>query len=571
MSSSSQSGSPDATGGVHQISDQYVEDVSRLDPLLATYIGVAGYDEELTDYSPDGHQARYELAAEALRTIEAVQPANDAERAAKAVFVERASVTKELHEAGLRLAELNVIDSPVQNTRMVFDIMPTDTAEDWATIATRLAKVPDSLASLRTGLAEAAARGRVSALRQVTKVADQCDTWSGAAGGQSFFAALIAGADGVEGVTPALRTELSAGATAAAAAYADLAAFLRQELSPRAPTKDAVGLETYQLWSREFTGARLDLAESYAWAWEEFFRIEREMTQVAGRIRPGATLAEAAAVLDADPRYQVTGQDGLQKWMQQLSDRALGDLRDVHFVIPDALMNLECRIAPPGGGVGAYYTGPDADFTRPGRMWWSVPPDKSVFSTWREVTTVYHEGVPGHHLQIATAVYQADKLNRFQRLLSGTSGYCEGWALYAERLMRELGYLSDDGNLMGMLDGHLFRAARVIVDIGMHLELPIPAGTGFHEGERWTPELGLEFMLTRTISDPAHVYDEIDRYLGWPGQAPSYKLGERLWLQARDEAKQRHGAAFDLKRFHTTALEMGAMGLDTLRERIAEL
>jgi uncharacterized protein (DUF885 family) len=183
---------------------------------------------------------------------------------------------------------------------------------------------------------------------------------------------------------------------------------------------------------------------------------------------------------------------------------------------------------------------------------------------------VYHEGVPGHHLQIATSVYQASTLNRYQRLMAGTSGHAEGWALYAERLMRELGFLTDDGMLMGMLDGHLFRAARVIVDLGMHLELEIPRGTGFHEGERWTPELGLEFMVNRTITDASQLPDEVDRYLGWPGQAPAYKLGERVWLAARDEAKQRD-PGFDLKTFHKKALEMGSMGLDTLRERLGQL
>jgi uncharacterized protein (DUF885 family) len=240
----------------------------------------------------------------------------------------------------------------------------------------------------------------------------------------------------------------------------------------------------------------------------------------------------------------------------------------MHFDIPDPVMRLECKIAPPGGSVGAYYTGPSEDFSRPGRMWWSVPGDKEVFSTWREVTTIYHEGAPGHHLQIATATYVADQLNAFQRQFAWVSGHGEGWALYAERLMHELGYLNDDGDLLGMLDGSLFRAARVIVDIGMHLELPIPAGSGFHPGERWTPELGLEFMLTRTISDPVHVRDEIDRYLGWPGQAPAYKLGERLWLAAREEARRRAGDDFDLMAFHTSALRMGSMGLDTLREQL---
>jgi uncharacterized protein (DUF885 family) len=257
--------------------------------------------------------------------------------------------------------------------------------------------------------------------------------------------------------------------------------------------------------------------------------------------------------------------------MQELSDQALADLRGVHFDIPDELMRLECKVAPPGGGTGAYYTGPSDDFSRPGRMWWSVPADREEFQTWREVSTVYHEGAPGHHLQVATAVHQAESLNRFQRLLAWVPGYGEGWALYAERLMREFGYLDDDGDLMGMLDAHLFRAARVIVDIGMHLKLTIPAGAGFHEGERWTPDLATEFMTTRTVTDPVQVRDEIDRYLGWPGQAPAYKLGERLWLSARDDLQARHGASFSLKDFHMAALRMGPMGLDTLRERLAAL
>ncbi|MFC6090427.1 DUF885 domain-containing protein [Saccharothrix lopnurensis] len=553
--------------GVHGISNQFVADYAAADPLTATFIGKPGHDDRLTDFSPEGHAARHELSKKALAAVAAAEPADKSEADAKAVFLERIGLEVELHEAGLTESNLNVIASPVQSMREVFDMMPTGTADDWAVIARRLAAVPDALADLRAGLAHAADSGHVAALRQVTKVAAQCDTWAGRSGDASFFAKMIAGA----GAGGALRTDLETGAKAAAEAYGDFAEFLRADLAPKAPTKDAVGEDVYRLQSRYFTGSRLDLAEAYEWGWAEFTRVETEMKQVANRIKAGATLAEAAAALDADPRYLVRGKDGLRTWMQQLSDRALEEMRDVHFELPDELMRLECRIAPPGGGVGAYYTGPTPDFSRPGRMWWSVPDGKQEFSTWREVSTVYHEGVPGHHLQVATAVHQSERLNEFQRLMCWVSGHGEGWALYAERLMRELGYLEDDGDLLGMLDAHLFRAARVIVDIGMHLELEIPRGTGFHEGERWTPDLGLEFMLTRTITDAAHVRDEIDRYLGWPGQAPSYKLGERLWLAARDEARERHAGTFDLKTFHSRALEMGAMGLDTLRERLAEL
>ncbi|WIX78509.1 DUF885 domain-containing protein [Amycolatopsis carbonis] len=553
---------------VHGISDRYVDDYAAVDPVAATMLGVAGYDDQLTDYSPAGHAARAALAAKALADVSAAEPADAGERVAKAVFTERVGLDVEIHDTGLDVAALNVIASPVQDLRMVFDLMPMDTPEQWADIAARLKKVPEALAGMRASLLTAADAGRVSALRQVGKVAEQCDTYAGLGEGPSFFAGLVGNAGEVGA---ALSGDLQAGARAADEAFAEFAGFLRAELAPKAPAKDAVGEDVYRLWSRYFIGAELDLREAYEWGWHEFARIETEMRAVAERIRPGTSVAEAAEVLDADPRYRVQGRPQFEAWMQSLSDEALKSLRGKHFDIPDRLMALECRIAPPGGGVGAYYTGPSEDFTRPGRMWWSLPADKDEFTTWREVSTVYHEGVPGHHLQIATAVNQAASLNKYQRLMTFISAHGEGWALYSERLMQELGYLSDDGNLLGMLSEQLFRAARVVVDLGMHLELEIPRGTGFHEGSRWTPDLGLEFMLTRTITDQAHVRDEIDRYLGWPGQAPAYKLGERLWLAARDDARRRLGDAFDIKQFHTRALEMGGMGLDTLREQLALL
>jgi uncharacterized protein (DUF885 family) len=553
---------------IHEISDRYVDDYARLDPIGATYLGVTEYDHLLTDYSPDGVQARSDAAAAAVREIRAQTPADQSDKVAQAVFAERIDAELAVDDAGLTVAQLNVIASPPQHTKSIFDLMPTETEEDWARIAKRLAAVPGAVAGMQAALRYSADQGRTSAVRQVSKVADQCATWAGRSEGPSYFAGLI---EGARDVPDSLRADLEAGAAAATTAYGDLADFLRGELAQKAPKKDAVGPDAYRLWLNYFTGATVDLAELYQWGWEEFVRIETEMKLLAQRIKPGATPAEAAATLDADPRYQLVGQDALREWMQELSDNALAELRGTHFNLPNELMKLECRIAPPGGGVGAYYTGPSDGFTRPGRMWWSLESGREDFVTWRETSTVYHEGVPGHHLQIATSVYQADSLNRYQRMMAGTSGHGEGWALYAERLMRELGYLKDDGDLMGMLDAHLFRAGRVIIDIGMHLELTIPAGTGFHEGERWTPELGLEFMLTRTLTEPALVRDEIDRYLGWPGQAPSYKLGERLWLAAREEARLRNPNTFDLKVFHQRALEMGSMGLDTLRERLAEL
>ncbi len=200
-----------------------------------------------------------------------------------------------------------------------------------------------------------------------------------------------------------------------------------------------------------------------------------------------------------------------------------------------------------------------------------MPDGVDDFSTWKEVTTIYHEGVPGHHLQSAEAIYQRDRLNRWQRLMCWVSGHGEGWALYAERLMEELGYLADPGNLLGMLDGQLLRAARVVVDLGAHLQLPIPADSGWHPGETWDADLAWEFLRSRVQTDDGSLRFELDRYLGWPGQAPSYKLGERIWLEAREDARRRKGADFDLREFHGQALALGSLGLDPLREALARL
>lgn len=550
------------------LSDGFVTDLCQASPISAIYFGrSAPGDGRLDDLSPEGLERLRDLVAGTVDRIRSAESTGRDDDIAREVILERLSLELDKFETGWMHAQLNVIASPLQEVRMAFDVMPSATHDDWELIAQRMHAVPGAVAGYRQSLGYAADRGRVAAVRQIDKCAEQCATYAGTPAEPGFFSRMAAGA-GKDGT---LGAALAGGAAAADAAYGELGRYLATELRGRAPEKDSVGEERYALASRDFLGDAVDLVETYQWGWQEFLSIEAELLQVAGRIAPGEKPAAAAAKLDQDPEYQVRGQDGLQAWMQGLSDRAVAELGSSHFDIPEPIRHLECRIAPPGGGVGAYYTGPSDDFSRPGRMWWSVEQGREDFSTWRETTVVYHEGVPGHHLQIGTATYQREHLNDFQRLMANTSGYAEGWALYAERLVRELGYLDSDGVLLGMLDSQLFRAARVVVDIGMHLELQIPTGTGFHEGERWTPELGLEFLLTRTISDPAHCRDEIDRYLGWPGQAPSYKVGERVWLAGREASRQRLGDEFDLKVFHTAALSMGGMGLGPLARRLATL
>lgn len=542
---------------IDAVADAYTDTLVRLNPSFATILGVPGHDTEFQDFSPAGIE---EFAAAARGTLDALAglaPADDVDAVTLDAMRERLGLQLEIHETGWDAAELNNIESPAQNIRSIFDLMPTDTQEHWEHIAGRAHNVPGALSGYIDSLRAAKAAGRVSASRQVGIVIEQTTRYAAEDG---FFAKLAAGARTTDGPLPeALQKNLDDGAAAARAAYSGFAAFLRDELLPVAPDRDAVGRERYALASRSFLGATVDLEETYAWGVGELDRIIAAQEAVAGEIRPGASVAEAKEILNNDPSRQLKGTDALTAWMQGLSDRAVAELAGVHFEIPDVMKTLECRIAPTDDG-GIYYTGPSDDFSRPGRMWWSVPAGEDTFTTWAETTTVFHEGVPGHHLQIATAVYRRELLNSWRRNVCWTSGHGEGWALYAEKLMEELGYLKDPGDHMGMLDMQRMRAARVVFDIGVHLELEVPRRWG---SGAWTPEKGLDFLQANLDISEGQLQFEFARYLGWPGQAPSYKVGQRLWEQIRTELEARPN--FDLKAFHTKALNIGSVGLDTLK------
>ena len=546
------------TRTVDAIAEQYVEDVAALDPVQATYAGIAGHDHELPDLSPAGFDAREELARSALAEMTAAVPDGERSAVARDAFLERVGLAVENADAGHDRAELSVIHSWAHALRESFDLMSTDTDEGREAVRARLAGIPAALDGYRTTLAEEAARGHVVARRQYAEVAGQVRRWTGQEGASGdFFTSLLEGAP--EGA-------------AASAAYADFGRWLETELAPQGTEREAVGRERYALASREFLGATVDLEETYAWGWEELRRLTDDMVATSGRIVPGGSMADAVAALDADPARRLGSREEFRDWMQQLADRTVAELADVHFDIPEPIRRIECCLAPTNDG-GVYYTGPSEDFSRPGRMWWSLPDDTDQLTTWREVTTVFHEGVPGHHLQVGQTVHRADVLNRWQRLLCWVSGHGEGWALYSERLMDELGYLEDPGDRLGMLDMQGLRAARVIVDIGLHLELRIPEDNpfGWRPGETWTPDLVFEFMRLHSRMDDAMLRFEVLRYLGWPGQAPSYKVGERIWLEARDDARARHGADFDLRAFHRAALDLGSIGLDPLRASLDRL
>ena len=547
---------------VDEIATHYVREKAEHDPVWATAIGIPGFDDRFGDYSPDGVEAQHDLARRTLAAVHGADMNDDAARIAADLMIERLTTGLALDEVEW-FRSLNSLGSPLQSIRRVFDLMPTQTAEDWATFAARLAAVPDALAGYRRTLEVGIERGETASARQAETCRQQAATFAGTMEGVPPFTMELLGAHERAG-SPA--SDLPAAAQKAIAAFAAFEGFLGEDYLPAARTDDAVGAERYQRYASFFTGAILDLADLEAWGWTEIRRLRREMQDTAAQILPGGSVEEVTDLLESDPERAIEGGDQVIAWLQDLLDRTVTAMDGTHFEIPDPIKALEVRQAPPGGPPVAYYTGPNEDFSRPGRYWFPAA-DRTHFPLWQEVSIAYHEGVPGHHLEIATQQYQRDRLNRFQST-TRISGYSEGWALYAERLMDELGFFDNPDYRLGMLAGQMFRAMRIVVDIGLHLARRIPSDADFSPGAAWTPEVAREFIGGLRFLPVGAVDGEITRYLGLPGQAISYKAGERVWRRSRGVLQQRQGRNFSLTAFHARALSMGAMGLDQLEREL---
>ena len=549
---------------VDQIANEYFEKVLDLNPVHATELGRKGVETLYPDYSPAGEKAFARLAKKTLKKVDNVLPIDDVDLVTLDALQERLSLYRKQHKAGFGGWQLNNIASVPQEVRSVFDLMKRNTQQDWEHIIGRMHRVTEALEGYIQTLEAAREEGKVAPRRQVDIVIEQTAAYYAPGGFFDDLAAEVAEA------VPALKDEAAAGAEAAKEGYRRLNSYLVEKLQPVAPSRDAVGRKAYSLHSRSFLGTTIDLDETYAWGVKELENIIARQREVAEEIEPGASIERAKQLLDEDPARQLHGTDELKAWMQKLADAAVENLADTHFEIGGPMRRIECCIAPTNEG-GIYYTGPSPDFSRPGRMWWSVPEGEDTFTTWRETSTVYHEGVPGHHLQIAIATALQGTMNSWRTNMLWVSGHGEGWALYAERLMEELGYLKDPGDRMGMLNAQRMRAARVVFDIGVHCEMPIPdewaEQLGVEPGTIWTSELGYEFLKLNLDESEGHLRFEFLRYLGWPGQAPSYKIGERLWLELRDQAVRRGD---DIRAFHTRALLLGSVGLDTLRRALTD-
>ncbi|MER6206138.1 DUF885 domain-containing protein [Streptomyces sp. NPDC001642] len=553
-----------------QVADAYVDALITLDPVTGTYLGVKESSSRLADLSPAGQERLAELQRATLAQLDEAERRpgadSDSERRCARLLRERLSAELAVHDAEESLRAVGNMSTPAHSVREVFTLTPADTDEDWAAIAERLRAVPTALAGYRESLQLGLDRKLFAGPRPTATFIEQLTEWSDTDGqGRGWFE------DFASAGPAALRPELDEAARTATAALVDLRDWMRDVYAPAIEgAPNTVGRERYARWSRYFNGTDLDLDEAYAYGWSEYHRLLAEMKQEAEKILPGAeTPWVALAHLDEHGRH-IEGVEEVRVWLQGLMDKAIENLDGTHFELAERVRKVESCIAPPGSAAAPYYTSPSEDFSRPGRTWLPTM-GQTRFPVYDLVSTWYHEGVPGHHLQLAQWTHVAGNLSRYQASVGQVSANAEGWALYAERLMDELGFLEDAEQRIGYLDAQMMRAARVIVDIGMHLELEIPADSPFHPGERWTPELAEEFFGAHSSRPADFVESELTRYLTIPGQAIGYKLGERAWLLGRENARRRHGDAFDLKAWHMAALSQGSLGLDDLLDELSQL
>lgn len=337
-------------------------------------------------------------------------------------------------------------------------------------------------------------------------------------------------------------------------AYKKFAEFLRTDYDPKGRTELAIesladGKRRYVEAVKQMTTVDVPPTEVHEIGLKEVARITAEMTKLA-QAQGYKDLASFREAVNNDPRWKPTSEqqilDDYKKYIHQMEPK----LPELFGLLPKSPVTVE-PIPDFAKAAATHYVQGTPDGKRPGRVVVAVSnPTKRTLVD--DEAIAYHEGVPGHHLQISIA-QTLEGLPKF-RLHGFYSAYAEGWALYSEQLGKEIGFYQDPVSDYGRLNSEMLRAVRLVVDTGIH-------------DQNWSREKVIDYMHANDIND-ALAQPEADRYIAWPGQALAYKMGQLTILKLRDEAKTKFGDKFDLKAFHDEIINGGAMPLDLLQERV---
>ena len=541
---------------VFGVADRFVGRWAELEPTQGLIYGLAGTPGKLSDWSPQGRAQVADALRHELAELDRTPPRDGADRRAAAVMRDRlqvwlASVTAQDWARELDAGFL----APPAMDRMALATAPLADADDAELAASRLSGVPAGMQGYAVALQLGLDRGRPGAGVLAERLVAMLRASARSDGG--YFGGLAAKAAALPGVDTRTARHLQEAGRAADGAYDQLADWLEEEYLPRAAPDPAVGPERYERALQEHLGQAADPAELAAWGWEELDRLEHELRREAAAGWPGVSLAEVLDRLDHDPgEPSAAGPAELLDWLGRLDQQVARRLNE-EFDIPPQLNVLRHELAPAGSAAGAYYLPPTEDGARPGVVVWTMPGGRVPL--WRWQTFSHHEGMPGHHLELGGVRFLAAPLSRFQTALGEISGYSEGWGLYAERFMDELGAFDRPATRLGFLISQTWRAVRVVVDTGLHLGLHVPASFADPTaGQVITPEVAVGLLVRHGWQTQDFARSEVLRYLGCPAQAVAYKIGEREWLRVRAQARHRIPGLTN-RQFHAAALRLGPL------------
>ena len=531
----------------------------KMSPTLATAVGDYRYNDQLGDYSLAASAARHQRDVADLARIKAIDAAGFPEQDLISHDLFERQLQQRVEDYDLKEYEMplsasgggggihaNLADLPLS--------MPFDSVKHYEDYIARLHQIPKAFLQTEEVLRAGVSDHLVPVKFIAEKIPDQAN---GVITANPFilplkkFPASFSEADKKrlsDEITKTVNDEVFP-------AYKQFAAFVTSDYIPKCRTTLSVnslggGKRRYQATLRRFTTTDLTAAQIHAIGLKEVDRITGEMTALA-KANGYKDLASFRDHVESDPKYTPASADAIvedfRKYIAQMQPR----LPELFNLLPKTAVTVE-PIPPFQAAAATHYQGGTPDGKRPGRVSVAVS-DPTHRSFINDEAVAYHEGVPGHHLQI-TIQQSLTGLPEFRKH-GGNSAYTEGWGLYAEELGKEIGFYQDPGSDYGRLRSELFRAVRLVVD------------TGIHDMD-WSRDQVVDYIRQSHAIDEPTIQAETDRYISGPGQACSYKLGQLKIRELRERAKQQLGSKFDLKTFHDEILSGGALPLDVLDGRV---
>jgi uncharacterized protein (DUF885 family) len=552
----------DRRKALHALFDQYWDAVMEHSPEYASTLGDKRFNDKITDYSPRAFNAFIAREQEFLMRLAAIDPIGltDAEKTSREMLLR--DFTDDIESQDFKEWEMpiNQMDGIYATYPQVASQIPFTTVKDYDDWIARLRAIPTAFDQVITNMATGIDDHRVPPKYLLEKALDQVKQLASQKPEDSPLAAPIKKFP--DSIPAAEQERIKADVLDAVAkrdlpAYQRLARFLEVSYVPAGRAEPGIsalpdGAKYYQFLIRRETTTDLTAEQLHQTGLDEVQRDEAEMLAIAQKLGFKDLAALRAAVKD-NPKFAPASPDALLAAYKNYAVPMQAKLPSLFGRLP----KLPFEVVPmpdylAASGPAAYYMPGAAAANRPGRL--SVNLTNATKRSLLPVeATAYHEGVPGHHLQISIGQEQ-ENVPEFRRH-AGYTAFVEGWALYAERLGKDVGCYQDPYSDYGRLENDIWRAIRLVVDTGVH-------------SQHWSRQQMVDYFHAHSSIDETNIQAETDRYIAWPAQALAYKTGQLKILALRDKAQKALGPKFDIKAFHDTVIDAGAMPLDMLEERV---